>query len=348
MKNKPKKLTKLITVIISCLILLNTVIPTSVYALSKTQEGYLDHAGKSNLYEGDNGEYEKYFDKYLELYPVTDKKESEESPDTYRDLFINKSAAIFEQDFLEFIKNYEGADNEPVVGSAYPGDKELAAGAQRDTIRADYEKYIKEKYKDDDKKIKWALGTGDYKDNQGQTVSKDGKDITPEEEMDQTLGQTTPEEAEAINQLLKKEDDQINLIGPAFETITKFAVSIADAVINVLQECMMPGAPTAILKREMDPTNLIKAKLDARGEDDYETFFGIMPGVIGATTSQEVVPFIYYSPLTIFSNKIPAFDINFISTQNLLKNPLILNDKGEVDNNIVENKKLQRHGPGQL
>ncbi len=73
-----------------------------------------------------------------------------------------------------------------------------------------------------------------------------------------------------------------DFVGDMLEPVADFVCSIGDMVIDVLQGMMIPGAPKAVTTRE------------GYGDD-------------------QAVPMIMYSPLAIFSNKIPALDINFLN-----------------------------------
>ena len=138
--------------------------------------------------------------------------------------------------------------------------------------------------------------------------------------------------------------------GTLFKPIKDLVCGLADVVLNILQDTMMPNAPKAIDKRsiadiktaedwekyteEGGPLNFIKAMastidsgshklsiftsahnfLNNRWEDIKSAFTGNDPqyDTIKKFYENTVLPIILYSPATIFYNKVPALDVNFI------------------------------------
>ncbi len=117
--------------------------------------------------------------------------------------------------------------------------------------------------------------------------------------------------------------------------IIDFVCGIGDAVVNTLQEIMLPGSPKAVAERR--PTTLFKRILGERGLDAFiYAFVEKTGGTYRFGTAQEPVSLIYYGPGAIFSNKIPTFDVNFIDSSKQIGNPFVTNDSGtEIDYNTI-------------
>ena len=126
--------------------------------------------------------------------------------------------------------------------------------------------------------------------------------------------------------------------GTLFSPIQSFICGLGDAVINFLQDKFLEGSVKAIDYRS-------QAQIDAKGPlasgmADVATWMvdhpilssvavGIVTGGVGTVATyaglkgadlltdgyfeSKPFPLIQYSPIAIFSNKIPAFDINFIN-----------------------------------
>lgn len=145
--------------------------------------------------------------------------------------------------------------------------------------------------------------------------------------------------------LMTPENNDENYVGPVFETIAQFVVALGDAVMNVVQGWMLPTAPTAVAKRKR--TTFLEDTLKKRdektdlnsyefliykGETEFITTFNIRETEKDKNTANPV-PFIYYSPQTIFSNIVPGLDVNFIDTKNQVRNPFFAEQ--ESDGNWV-------------
>ena len=365
-----KKISNLITVFIIAMILLNSVIPILSNALSKSVETYINEIGDENIKNAvkDNGDY---FQEFLELMgegtDLTDP--AKDTTMEYKNEVL-KDAEIFQKYYLDFRKNTETVlDDKDENSSNLPGWVQfLIDGAKRaagvtgyggsgqttkevvkhyvqqdlkgEDLKSLYEKYLDEKLKDlpeeeREREKKWAMGKGDSYTYA--KVDENGNGLSANEtyamnEDDKKIAQT----------LLEKENKNLDFVGPVVETITKLAVSLADAVLNTLQDMMIPGSPTAVDNRAYSVE--IDQILRNRSPEAVVIHFGSQgrEDRYNATSEENgqssPVPFIYYSPLTIFGNKIPAFDINFITDQGRIKNPLVLNQNGEVDDGIVGKK----------
>ena len=131
--------------------------------------------------------------------------------------------------------------------------------------------------------------------------------------------------------------------GQLFKPLMKAVQSIGDSILNVLQDVMMPGSPKAVVKRNMadlsaDELKVLGSTLTSVASGltkvpilgDALVFVdnGIVNGiewVKSKFTGDEpeydqlkefykvhVLPIILYSPATIFYNRVPALDVNFI------------------------------------
>lgn len=87
-------------------------------------------------------------------------------------------------------------------------------------------------------------------------------------------------------------------VGTLYTPLGEFFAGFADAVINILQGYLLPNSPTAIMYRTQEDIGDL-------------TLYNIDPDDID--TNKSPIPKIYYSPGAIFSNTIPAFDVNFIN-----------------------------------
>ena len=131
--------------------------------------------------------------------------------------------------------------------------------------------------------------------------------------------------------------------GQLFKPLMKAVQSIGDSILNVLQDVMMPGSPKAVVKRNMADLSADEltrlgstltsiasglTKVPILGDALVFVDNGIVNGiewVKSKFTGDEpeydqlkefykvhVLPIILYSPATIFYNRVPALDVNFI------------------------------------
>lgn len=158
--------------------------------------------------------------------------------------------------------------------------------------------------------------------------------------------------------------------GTLFEPMRDFICGIGDVILNVLQDVFMPDSPTAIDKRSLSDLaveeaweeggigNYVYAGLGTAANfitdipilGDGVTFLsnGLGNGVewlkskitgddpeydqVKKFYEDTVIPVILYSPATIFYNKVPALDVNFINpsvTYSGGKIEVSLNDTGD-------------------
>ena len=126
-----------------------------------------------------------------------------------------------------------------------------------------------------------------------------------------------------------------------FEAMAKIITALGDTIINVLQDFMLPGAPTAVAKRKYSAK--MAEMLEERGNNDIVYAFYKKEGSEAKVlqSSQVPVPFIYYSPGAIFSNKVPALDVNFINESQQVKNPFVENEQvAEETKDLLEATEL--------
>ena len=124
--------------------------------------------------------------------------------------------------------------------------------------------------------------------------------------------------------------------GSLFDPIRDLVCGIGDAVINVLQSTLLPGSPKAIDKKS--PSVLLEEMYRKAGNEEKANelknsnnnhyWIGWLADWIGGDTTRDfyaerIIPVIVYSPAAIFSNLIPALDVNFI-------NPNVTYDGGNI------------------
>ena len=118
--------------------------------------------------------------------------------------------------------------------------------------------------------------------------------------------------------------------GKLIEPVKDLAAGFGDAFINLLQYIMLPGSPRAV-------SEISLAKLYAKYMQDHpdqyadiHTWIASLDASVGTELRHwpllrnladedyyggQVIPLIVYSPAAIFSNLVPALDINFIHPQ---------------------------------
>lgn len=115
--------------------------------------------------------------------------------------------------------------------------------------------------------------------------------------------------------------------GSLFEPIADLICGIGDAIINALQGVFFPYSPKAVDKRSVAEIEAGKdlgwknTAMKLLGKLQGSFLFGWNPTFQAAGEAQEalytdmIIPYIKYGPATIFSNQIPAFDIDFINPE---------------------------------
>ena len=118
--------------------------------------------------------------------------------------------------------------------------------------------------------------------------------------------------------------------GSLFDPIRDLICGIGDSLINYMQYTLLPGSPAAIDK--ISPAKLMEQMYRAAGDtasaDNLATsldqrgwgfgLVGWLADTFGGQETQDfyeerIIPVIIYSPAAIFSNLIPALDVNFIN-----------------------------------
>ena len=320
---KTKRLLKSITIVfITILILLNSVIPTSIYAIEfKDAEPALQDAEnrvKKEVFENpENGLSQEDIDQINDFMEnirsdndllSSNKPVASLHPEDYKDWLINEVLPEYKNYYKKFIEE---------KGNKFKNNEDK---------KTQYENYLNEQLKD---------------------LSEEEK----EEVIDKNLGKTdsavielTPEEQERAKQILdNKEPDTawweyiINFVEAAGNNfiggIINAICALGDSVVNVMQSIMLPGSPEAVARRRN--TKRLKDILDERGDDAFLYAFATKIGDTykGSEETQKDVPvsLIFYSPEAIFSNKIPALDINFIDSSTQIGNPYVTDDEGNID-----------------
>lgn len=164
-------------------------------------------------------------------------------------------------------------------------------------------------------------------------------------------------------------------MGVLFEPIANAICGLGDGIINRLQGFMLPGSPTAVKKRSQAElllgtdgfmgavvkidsfvaglpfigdwfTNSFANKFNGisnfiTGAKNFitggkDTAFNITGDDIQNMLKEMPYPLIFYSPGAIFSNKIPALDVNFINPS--VKNPFLYNNDGSPKSDEEINK----------
>lgn len=149
--------------------------------------------------------------------------------------------------------------------------------------------------------------------------------------------------------------------GKLIEPLADLTCSLGDSMLNIMQGVMMPGSPTAIVQR----TGLVSLLIETNSDNFFTKFlaetlsffirtikrftpYGLAFDLLATEEQKEAFkktfekqpyPMIYYSPAAIFSNKVPALDVNFIKPTNMKYEYLFLyNEDGSkiTDENIYE------------
>ena len=116
--------------------------------------------------------------------------------------------------------------------------------------------------------------------------------------------------------------------GLLVEPVTDLVCSIGDTLINVMQDMLMPGAPVAVTVRNQSER---EERLLKMYQEVYSKSYDELMEEYGSDLENAPEPMICYSPAAIFTNRVPALNINFI-------NPLSNFDKqyGSIINNSKE------------
>lgn len=147
--------------------------------------------------------------------------------------------------------------------------------------------------------------------------------------------------------------------GTLAKPVKQFVAWIGDITINLLQRFMLPGAPEAVVResiedyladKKMEEAEGIFENADAVRDKAISIYYHIPilgdvttgindwlfsalgltePGEMKALTETRAIPNILYSPGAIFTNKIPALDVNFID-------PSVYYNGGTIELNIVK------------
>lgn len=143
----------------------------------------------------------------------------------------------------------------------------------------------------------------------------------------------------------KKQKEQENY-GILLEPIGFLVRGTGDALIGIMQKYMYAGSPKAVEKRVKE--DITQADVDLFINNNFLNDIGSIDELAGSgRVSKYPIPRIYYSPATIFSNLIPALDINFIKPS--VKNRFLndddiskLENNGYNENEIENIKKLKQ------
>ena len=352
-----QKLTKLIMILMCSLLLLNAVVPVSLclpdnqvnqYIADKEKKleqeiiSNLDEAQKSKINETSLQEYKD------EIYsPSVEDKPSAMVNETGYKEWYQKMLDNYLKYYQPFVETggENGGKYEEYDASNQSYDAKIAQTQKKkyydDKIDA-YKKYVEEKKK---KELEQT--------EEGKKMTEEEKQQKIENEAQEALGQVegpytelTEEEKQRAEELLKTERHPWwetifkDIFEKIFRGLVDFVCSMGDAVINTIQGLMLPGSPKAVAYRRN--TGQLKKILDERGDDAFIYCFVEKSGdnYIGVRESKVPVPLIYYSPAAIFSNKIPALDINFINSKNQVKNPFVVDDDGNISQERMEETKI--------